>query len=32
MSYMTDTQDLTKEIAMEISISVYDNAKYNQWK
>lgn len=32
MSYMTDTQDLTKEITMEISISVYDNVKYNQWK
>lgn len=32
MSYMTDTQDLTKEITMEITISVYDNNKYNQWK
>lgn len=32
LSYMTETQDLTKEITMEISIAVYDMAKYNQWK
>jgi hypothetical protein len=32
LSYMTDTQDITKEMTMEITISVYDNYQYNQWK
>lgn len=32
LSYMTETQDLTKEITMEISIAVYEMSKYNQWK